>query len=324
MQRAPVMDTERRESDLLALQAAKLYFRDQLTKTEIAQRIGISRFRVARLIDEALQRGLVTIRFASLPSINDDLGSAIVRRYGVGLCLVAQPSDPGGDGLLAAASIAASLVNTLVQPGDVLGVAWGSTVAATVDAVAHRPVKDLHVVQLAGGTRRIDPRLAPPEIARRLAELLGATVHPLYAPALVESTAVRDALMQEVEVRATTALYDRVSVALIGIGAFAPVSGQSALLQSGALNDREISAAQASGAVADLVLHAIAADGMLVPTALEERAIAISFEQLRRIPQVIAVAAGAHKAPAIAATLSTGVVSALVTNEATAEAILAL
>lgn len=324
MQRARVVDPETRESDLIALQVAKLYFGDQLTKTEIAQGIGISRFRVARLIDEALQRGLVTIRFASPQAINDDLSSAIVRQYDVSLCLVLQPSEPDSDGLLAAASIAASLVNTFVQPGDVLGVAWGSSVAATVDAVAHRPVKNLHVVQLAGGTRRIDPKLAPQEIARRLAEQLGATVHPLYAPALVESSAVRDALVQEAEVRATTTLYDRVTVALIGIGAFAPGSGQSALLQSGGLSDREISAAQASGAVADLVLHAIAADGTLVPSALEERAIAISFEQLQRIPQVIAVAAGTNKAPAIAATLRTGVVSALVIDRAAAEAILAL
>jgi DNA-binding transcriptional regulator LsrR (DeoR family) len=322
MRRASVVDTETRESDLLALQAAKLYFRDQLTKTEIAQRIGISRFRVARLIDEALHRGLVTIRFASVPSIDEELSSALAEQYALGLCLVAQSSARDGDGFLAAAATAASLLTGLVQPGDVLGVAWGSTVAATVEAVAHRPVKDLHVVQLAGGTRRIDPKLAPPEIARRLAERLGATVHPLYAPALVESTAVRDAFMREGEVRATTALYDRVTVALVGIGAFASVSGQSALLQSGALSDDEVTSAQASGAVADLVLHAVAADGTLVPTAIEERAIAISFEQLRRIPRVIAVAANADKAPAIAAVLRTGIVSALVTERAAAQALL--
>ena len=47
----------------LSTQAARLFFDRQLNKVEIAARLGISRFRVARLIDDALADGLVRIEY---------------------------------------------------------------------------------------------------------------------------------------------------------------------------------------------------------------------------------------------------------------------
>jgi len=320
------MELGTRQSDQLAVKIARMFFGQQLAKTEIAQRLGISRFRVARLIDDALARGLVTIRFQEPEGLATDLGAALGQRFGLALCLVVRPVDgDGGSPLPLVARHAAGLLLDLLGPNEVLGVSWGSTVAATVNALPAAPIRGAHVVQLAGGTRRVASGHAPSELAQRLANRLGATLHPLYAPALVDSAALRDALLAEPEVRATVALYDRVDLALVGIGAFAAATeGASlALIASGALTNAEIASAVARGAVADLVLHAVAADGSPVPTALEERAIAVSIDQLRRIPRVIAVAAGAAKAPAIAAILRTGIVSILVTDEAAAEAVMA-
>lgn len=315
------------EADALALHVARLFFGEQQTKTVIAQRLGISRFRVARMLDDALARGIVTIHFREPETLDLDLGAAVAGRFGLAMCLAATGTGEG-DGPVApvVAQHAAGLLGELLGPDELLGVAWGTSVAAVIDALATSPARCGQVVQLAGGTRRIDPLHAPSELASRLANHLGATLHPLYAPALVDSMELRDALLAEPEIRGTVNLYDRIDTALIGIGAFSPTTrgDHSALIASRVLSDTEVSAAVAAGAVADLVLHAVGADGGLVSTALEERAIAIGFDQLRRIPRVVAIAVGVAKAAAIAAALRTGVVSILVTDAAAAREILTL
>jgi len=45
--------------------AARRYFLDGASKIEIAQELGISRFRVARLLDAALRDGIVRIEIGS-------------------------------------------------------------------------------------------------------------------------------------------------------------------------------------------------------------------------------------------------------------------
>jgi DNA-binding transcriptional regulator LsrR (DeoR family) len=305
----------------LALQAARLFFDRQLSKVEIARRLGISRFRVARLIDQALARGLVRIEFRDLPVQDRALAGALEERWGLDLCAVARPL-PGAEPLLAVARLAASVVGELIGPTDVVGIGWGSTLAAVVSEMAPRQLPGVTVVQLAGGSIRVEAQRTPHELARRLAQRLGGEYRPLLAPAFVESRAVRDALLREPEVAATVADFRRVTLAIVGIGALGEGSdARSALVDSGALAPSALAAAVAAGAVGDLLLFPFDADGRFVVPELAERAVAISLEDLRAVPRVVAVAAGREKARAIRGALATGIVDILVTDVEAATAL---
>jgi DNA-binding transcriptional regulator LsrR (DeoR family) len=65
-------------------------------------------------------------------------------------------------------------------------------------------------------------------------------------------------------------------------------------------------------------------DGNPVDTEINRRTVAVRPEQLRRIPEVIAVAGGEPKAAAILAVLRGGLATSLVTDETAARALLAL
>jgi len=320
-----VADASGSDSSLLAVQVARLFFERQLTKTEIAKRLGISRFRVARVIDQALAEGLVTIQFRDPLPLQAALGRAIEERFGLDLCLVLRGKRTGlAQPPMDLVRLAAVTVDDLLGPDEVVGVAWGATVTAVVDAVRPRGPSGLRVVQLAGGSVRAEAAHNPSEVARRLAERLGAAYHPLYAPTVLESAPLRAALVREPDVRAMVELFDAVSFALVGIGAFGARPGKgdgSALVRSGVLAPAEVARLREAGAVGDLVMHPFAADGRLVPSELQERTIAVSIEQLRRVPRVMAVAGGTAKARAIAGALATGAIKMLVTDEAAAHAI---
>jgi DNA-binding transcriptional regulator LsrR (DeoR family) len=317
----PPAAPEIREEAALTGQIARLFFDRQLTKVEIAARLGISRFRVARLLERALADGVVRIEFRDVPAEERAMARAIEERFGLDLCVVASPAE---DGAGAAARLAAGVLDGVIGTGATVGIAWGSTVARVVRELPARDDPTIDVVQLAGGSSAIDPAADPGDLTRILAERLGGRAHRILAPAFVESLDLRDALLRQPEIAATSARFGRLSVALLGIGAFGAGRGaaSSSLLRSGALTSAEVAGLEAAGAVGDLLVHPFDRNGSFVAPAIADRAVAIGVDQLRRVRHVVAVAAGAEKAAAIHGALGTGVVRILVTDARAASALL--
>lgn len=313
---------------IVAAQVARLFFDRQLSKVEIAARLGISRFRVARLIDGALADGLVRIQFRDIPADDRDLACAIEARFGLDLCAVAAvPDDETTDGqaLVRVARLAGAVLDGLIAPGDVIGIAWGSTLAAVVREIPARVDGDLEVVQLAGSSARLRRERDAGELARVLADRLGAAHHAIYAPAFVETADVRRALQREPEVADAVGRFAALTLAVVGIGAMPADDGRpaSSLLRSGVLDDGEVARLSALGAVGDLVVHPFDARGRFVAADLAERAVAIGVEELRRVRRVVAIASGVRKSEAIRGAMATGLVRILITDGPTARAILA-
>jgi DNA-binding transcriptional regulator LsrR (DeoR family) len=308
----------------LASHVARLFFDRHMTKVEIAAHLGISRFRVARLLDGALADGLVRIEYRDAPAEDRAIATAIEKRHGLDLCAVADVPDDGADALHAVARLAGAVLDGLIGPSEVIGIAWGSTLAAAVREVPIRAGREIEVVQLAGSSTRVGRDRDAGHLARTLADRLGAVDHPIHAPAFVASPEIRAALWRDPDVAAAVDRFDALTLAVVGIGAMPTPAGgaSSSLLRSGALDDAEVARLAGLGAVGDLVVHAFDADGRFVAPDLAERAIAIGVDALRRVPRVVAVAVGVDKAAAIRGALASGLVRILVTDRATARAVL--
>jgi DNA-binding transcriptional regulator LsrR (DeoR family) len=312
----------------LATHVARLFYDRHMSKVEIGERLSISRFRVARLIDQAREEGLVRIVFREAAEEDRVMARAVEERFGLDLCAVAATGADDVRALEATAGLAARIAAEFIGPGDVIGIAWGSTLAAVADAVPRRSDPTLTVVQIAGSSSRLGPSVDSAAVSRRLAERLGAAHRPLFAPAIVDDAAVRAALVRQPDIARTIAAFDELSTALVGIGTFAvdPQTGAdvpgSSLLRSGVLAPDDVARLRRAGAVGDLVVHPFDAAGRFVVPALADRAVAIDIAALRRVPRVIAVAAGAAKGTAIRGALATGLIDVLITDRAAAAAVL--
>jgi DNA-binding transcriptional regulator LsrR (DeoR family) len=307
---------------VLALQVARLFFDRGMTRIEIAAQLGISRFRVARLLDGALAEGLVRVEYRDLPMEDRDVARRLEERFGVSLCAVA--ADGPTTTAEAVAGLAGSLLDGLIGQGETVGIAWGSTLAAVVAAVPPRHDPSIRVVQLAGSSSRLVGGRDAGELTRGLADRLGATHDAIYAPAVVGSAVVREALVRTPEVADAVGRFGDISLAVVGIGAITAdeVAPASSLLRSGALDPSDVRRMVDLGAVGELVIHPFDRDGRFVDAGLADRAIAIGIDRLRAIDRVVAVAWGADKAMAIRGALRTGVVDMLVTDVRTAAAVL--
>lgn len=304
--------------DPLLVQVARLYFDERLTRIDIGDRLSISRFKVARLLDEAIATGVVRIELDSAASIDLNRSSELERRFGLKLALVADGPDAGADeGRRFLAVMAGRLTVDLLRDDDVVGISWGRTMAAVAESLPVRQEGGVRVVEVAGGSPMFGAEDNPHEVSRLFARRLGAEHHPLFAPALVESAAVRDALLAEPALAPTVRLWDRVSLALVGVGSLAPGAREARSSVAGSWSSTDGQTDDEGGApVGETMLHAFRADGTSVPPA--GYPVAMSLDQLRAVDRVIVVAGGAAKAAAIRAVLKGEIADILVTDVAAA------
>ena len=299
--------------------ACRRYYLDGASKSEIAAELGISRFKVARLLEGARRDGIVRIDIDPLPELDLALADELARRHGIrGAVVVRTIAGPSELRAAQLGRAAAAVLADTLEATDVLGISWGRTLHAMVEQLPRLPA--CSVVQLVGSVPNTELDTNSLELVRRLAERATGPVFPLHVPLIVESPAMAEALLRDALASRSTGMFDSLTRAAVGIGAWAP--GASTI--RAALTPDDARAVDAAGGVADLCSIVLDAEGRQVRAAgLPERCIAIREDQLRRVPDVIAIAGGAAKVPAIRAALRSRLIHRLVTDEEAARLLVA-
>jgi DNA-binding transcriptional regulator LsrR (DeoR family) len=297
------------------VRASRLYYELGETQNQIAELLGVTRPQVSRLLKRARAEGIVEIRIVDTTAVDNPAGDALRRRYGLDQVHLA-PTIAGPEDLTRrmVGRLAAEVLRVAVRPGTTVGIGDGASILATADALeeAATPVA-VTVVPLCGGFWSTGQEREP---YRRIAEALGGQVRGLMAPGLVDDAATRSALVAHAGIRAIAELWDRLDVALFGIGG--PAWTVSLV---GEAVERQLEAAEAVG---EVLVAPFDLDGRFVCPALRERVIAFDARNLGRVPVSIGVAAGEAKVRPILGALRAGMVRILVTDVATAEAVAAL
>ena len=297
------------------VRVSRLYYELGETQNAIAELMGVTRPQVSRLLKRARAEGIVEIRIVDSETAASPAGEALRRSYGLDAVHLA-PTIAGPEDLTRrmVGRLAAQVLRAVVRDGAVIGVGDGASVSAAADALedAASPVTAT-IVPLCGGHWSTGPEREP---YRRIAEAFGAQPRSLMSPGLVDDEATKQALMAHAGVRTVVDLWSRLDVALFGIGG--PVWSVGAV---GAETEREL---DAGGAVGEVLIAPFDLDGRFVCKALRDRVIAFDARSLGRVPVSIGVASGEAKVKSILGALRAGVVRTLVTDVATAEAVLAL
>jgi DNA-binding transcriptional regulator LsrR (DeoR family) len=297
------------------VRASRLYYELGETQHTIAELLGVTRPQVSRLLKRARAEGIVEIRIVDSIAVESPAAETLRARFGLDAVHVA-PTIAGPEDLTRrmVGRLAADVLRATVRPGSIVGIGDGAYVSATADALEDgaTPVA-VTVVPLCGGFWTTGPEREP---YRRVGDALGGQVRGLMAPGLVDDAATRSALIAHAGIKAVANLWDRVDVALFGIGG---PSWSAAIL--GASIERQL---ESNDAVGEVLVAPFDVEGRFVCAALRERVIAFDARRLGRVPAAIGVAAGEGKVRPILGALRAGIVRVLVTDVATAEAVVAL
>ncbi len=315
------MDNKELKQERLMIQAAKLFYQDGLSMVEASELLGISRQKFSQLVKMAKETGVVQIKILD-PEENRilELEEALKNRFALKKVRVVEVfSDQGELVRKSVGEAGFRLLSELVKPGDKIGIAYGRTLYQLV--LFARPINcpNLGVVQLMGGLSRISADVVATEIPRRLANILDAQVYYLMAPAFTKDQTTRDAILQDENVQAT--LREKIDIALVGIGNLSP---EATLIRTETITQAEHQELLDKKAVGDVCGIYFDVQGRVIDFPGNQRRIARSLEDLKKIPFVVGIAGGLDKTQAILGALRGGLVNALVVDKITAERLLKL
>jgi DNA-binding transcriptional regulator LsrR (DeoR family) len=311
------LSADRPSEVVLAARVARQYYLEGVSKVDIADRLGISRFRVARLLEGARDAGMVRIEIG-LPGGNLDaaLSAELCSAFGLRQAFVF--NFPDDDQALLRHRLGEAVgqaLMDLITPGDVLGMSWSRVLSGLAASLTQIP--PCPIVQLTGAVPPPDGRDLL-DVVRGVARVGGGPAHVFYAPMVLDDAQTAAAIRRQGDIAEAFALVPSVTIALVAIGAWAP--GLSTIYD--AVTPAERDALAALGVCAELAGVFIGEDGRPVPTPLDSRMIVTPGSALERIPFVLSVAYDAAKSPAVRAAMRGGFVHGLVTHTSLARALL--
>ncbi len=286
---------------------ASRHYRDGMTRIQIAEEFGISRFKVGRLLEKARVMGVVKVEISPFGAIDVELSVALRERFGLKRALAVLSPEPEGESMrnsLGAAT--AQLLSEILEEGDVVGLAAGRTLNSMAAQLPTLP--RCESVGLGGvAAPMVEHGI---EVIRQFAQASGGRNWPIFGPLLVETPEIASSLRQDPLISQAYAHYRRVTKGLVAIGSWDPPDSQ---LYDAAEKYGIAQPLVKQGVVGEVLATLYDREGDVI-TALDDRSLAMSADQLRQVPEVIAIAGGSRKAAAVVGAVRAEIIDSLVTD----------
>ena len=306
----------------LMIKIAKLYYESGLTQDAISQRLRLSRPRVSRLMQEALDQGIVKISIEEEPGSYAELEQQIETRFGLLEVIIVDVTDPAVTETVSKdlGIAAAGLFSRLVQDGDIVGFTWGATLASLVENLEPEKKRNSVVIQMVGGLGEPQAETHATGLVSRTSTVIGASLWLLPAPGVVGSAEFASLLRSDRYISQTLEMAKKADIAFVGIGA--PTRDSLLMRDESIISWQEMEKLIDLGAVGDISLHFYDIQGNLVQTELDERVIGISLEEMRMLSRVVGIAGGSEKFNAILGAIHGRFINTLITDPTTARKLL--
>jgi DNA-binding transcriptional regulator LsrR (DeoR family) len=307
-------DNTRRE---LAIRVAWLYHDRGLTQQEVADRLGLSRSTISRILTEAERDGIIRVIITQPLPQTAQLAEALIERYKLAGAIVGPALDDEPPGVAAASAMARRLEGIAASGSVTIAAGWGRTIALSARETRPLPTSRVVLVDAFGHTTT-DDTTAAVEVTNTLARKFDAKVMHVPSPGFAPSADIAKSFLASPPVVRALTRAKSADVILVSIGVIGP---ESLLLNEGFITSEAMDDLVAAGAVGEVFGWYYTADGTPVPTE-GLHPIALTLDELREAPRVIGVAAGADKAAAIQGAIAAGILDELAIDETLAEALL--
>jgi len=308
-----------RRSARLRLRAAWMYYVEEMTQNDIAERLGVGRVTVVRLLADARAMHEVKIALrrdlAELPRLEH----ALEERFGLSEAVVAPLSGPDADPTAAIGAATGEYVSGLVRSDMKIGVGWGRTLLSSLGFMDQQSVSGVAVVSLLGGLSAVR-QYNPAEFAWQFSRLFQADCYLIPAPALVDSRETKRALIERCGIGAIFDMAESLDAVLLSVGGMSPSSTSHMF---GYLSEPDRRALVAAGAVGDLLYNFYDRQGRILPHSINDKVMSVPVPHLAAAPRRILTSGGPDKVETLLGAIALIRPTVLITDELTAAALLA-
>lgn len=302
--------------------ALTLHYVDGLSQAEIATRTGHSHSTVNRMIRTGHAMGMVEIVIRSPFQDHLALERELMEVSGLREVVIDSTTSDNAEAVLARVGMtAAELLVSKLRPGMSVCLTGGKGVSACVAGLRGVPhVKGLKIVPATGlvqGKHYTDVN----HVAATMARAFGGEAAQMLSPMFAETHEQREMIIGMKTVGRVLEAARSADLAVVGIGALrGRATSYFDLHRDMPAEEGEL---LASGAMAELLAHVLDATGKVTDYNRNRLVVALSPDDLAKIPISIGIAAGLEKAEAICAVIRGGYINTLVTDEVTARDVLA-
>lgn len=300
---------------------ASLYYFDGWTQAKIAKKYGVSRPVISKVLQKAKDAGIVEIYIKDESIHTVKLEKELEKKYGLHEVIVVSTENLSEEMTLKnVGKAAASYVSNNLKDNTKLGVSWGNTLHSFVEEYPYNRNESIYVVPLVGGMGRNNVELHSNQLANRLAHKLGGACTYLYAPAIVDSADLKERLTNTEEFAEVLNEGKNVDIAIVGIGN--PLI-DSTMKEIGYLDKTDLNEIKEAGIVGDINSQFFDETGNVYSqSAINDRVIGISLDDLKGIEQVICLGFGDHKVNSIHLAATYRWFNMLITDDKTAKKLL--
>ncbi|MEM8571447.1 MAG: sugar-binding transcriptional regulator [Pseudomonadota bacterium] len=311
----------RRQDDDI-VQAAWLYYVGNLSQQEVSDRLGISRFKVNRMLAEAREQGMVRISVEHRTTETLALADRLAESFGleeVQVAPVPVPTDTQDYERRAVAILTAKFVERLASADQrlVIGVGWGRTLSAMADHLSGLSNKNLTFVSLMGSVTQAT-HTAPGVVCVRLAAQTGGRAMLLPAPFVADTEEACAEILEQRLVREALDVARSAEHAIMSVG---ECREGAILFRSGLFSPEQKAELRSNSIVGDCCGVFFTADGEVADIPLNRCAPCVKPNEMTDM-DVLVCAGGVTKAAATLAVLRAGFVNRLMIDETLAHAIL--
>lgn len=307
------MDLDSLNRSQLIAYLARRHYLEGVSKVDLAEQTHLSRFKIARLLEEGYQRGIIRIQILE-PTTNLPMYSEPLRAHlNLEEVRVIDSTVTGSTQRQQVGAMGAEFVHSILTPSQILGFAWGRTTHSAAEQLAKLPA--ITAIQLTGSI--VDEgSQSPIDAMRSEVELAGGSAHAVLAPLYVGPHVEQEKASSDLNY--LLGLYDHVDIAVLSIGSWNPPTSQLRRVLPIPLRDR-LDAAQPAAELAGIWFDD---DGKIICPEVTRQCITVTPHQLRKTPKVVALATGDAKIEAIYAVAKSGLITSLITDRYSAECLL--
>lgn len=302
------------------IEVAKLYYQFDMSQLKIAEKLGVSRPSVSRMLQQAKEQGIVQIKILDPSEGTDKLAQLLKVKFGLKHCMVVSVPIYSEDEIkVELGKSAANYIGEIVQNGDIIGTTWGTTLNEVAQRLQPKNVKGVSVVQLNGGVSYSETNTFAAEILNYFSAAFNTVPHFLPLPALVDQPLVADAIMSDRHIHRVLDLGNQSNIAIYTVG---DLNRQSTLFKAGYYSDQDFEMLNEQGGVGDICSRIFDHNGDICSSELDDRTIGVKLSELSKKEYSILIAGGMDKVDGMIGALNGNYSNVLITDQHTAHTLL--
>lgn len=308
-------------STSLMSEIADLYYNQGMTQQEIARLYDCNRFKIAKMIQNAREEGIVEITIHKPDTRHPFLEQSLKDTFQLSNALVLDTRDfSRAEALSMIGKSSALYLEQLLTPGSTIGVTWGKTICSVVSALEPKTQNPVHAVQLCGTFRHLNSADSSRSIAHAIAVKMNGDYFYLDLPLYINDEHARNTLLREPMIENTLSHTRKMDVVLTGVGSRSSLPFSNPVLKP-YLSETDLK--EANNCIGSIYGQVIDQEGRIANVSLNRKLVSASLQDILTTPHKIAVAAGRHKVDILIACMKQHYFNELITDRATAEQLLA-